>query len=224
MSRGLLSTCIVVVLATVALAATATASANWTTNGNSTGSTFFSSTFTATADAPRWAIDPPDVFFITMGCNQAVLDGRLQGPSLTTGLGMASIALTFPVCAGGLTAMRCATTSTLNAVAYVPLTNVVSGQVAGISCLIVLRNGACGNPTTFTGGGITLTGQVPATYGNTTQQLTIPVTPQGITATWSGPGCMLGTGPGTSNVTLTNSSGTALTFGVTSGFKPQITN
>jgi hypothetical protein len=224
MSRGLLSTCIVVALATIALAATSSASANWTTNGNSTGSTFFSSTFTATASAPRWAIDPPDVFFITMVCNQAVVDGRLLGPSLTTGFGIATVALSFPVCAGGLAAMQCATSSSLNAAAYAPLTNLVTAQIASISCLIVLRNGACGNPTTFTGGGITLTGQVPATYGNTTQQLAIPVTPQNITATWSGPGCMLGTGTSTTNVTLTNSSGTALTFGVTSGFKPQITN
>ncbi|MCW2983316.1 MAG: hypothetical protein JWR63_886 [Conexibacter sp.] len=108
------------------------------------------------------------------------------GPSLASGNSIATItALDFlPSCvvAGFSAAVKCTNTassmSVLNDVSYDAGTSTSTGTITGIHCIVV-RLGSCGNATTFnatgstTGEGITVSGSVGATYGNTTHQLTI---------------------------------------------------
>ncbi|MCW2986795.1 MAG: hypothetical protein JWR63_4365 [Conexibacter sp.] len=57
--------------------------------------------------------------------------------------------------------MKCGS-STLKALVYAPLTDTTSAQVASVNCVMTIRNGVCDNATTYTGGGLIITGQFPS--------------------------------------------------------------
>jgi hypothetical protein len=220
MPHGSTRVCIAALLTfTAALAASAPATANWTTNGTATGSPFSGS-----APSTRWQFHTPGISS-NIECAPSSLTGLLFGPSLASGSGIASVLPAYSNCSAGsifLHAMKCSA-EPLNGITYTAGTATTAAAL-GIRCIIVKTNGACGNATTFTGGGITLSGQVPVTYGNTSQSMTVSPTGQTLAATWSVNAC-LGFGiPGPASVTLTNTSGTALVYGLTSTFRPQITN
>jgi hypothetical protein len=220
MPHGPTRACIAALLTlAAALAGSAPATANWTTNGTATGSAFSAST-----PSTRWQFHAAGGSS-DIECAPSSLAGQLFGPSLASGSGIASVLPTYSSCSAGsifLHAMKCSTES-LNGIAYTAGTATTTAAL-GVRCIIVKTNGACGNATTFTGGGITLTGQVPVTYGNTSQSLTVSPIGQTLAATWSVNACLGFWTPGPATVTLTNASGTALVYGLTSTFRPQITN
>jgi hypothetical protein len=223
MSRRLMKVCIVGALLVSAFVGASSASASWTTNGSPSGTAF-----TGTGGASKLAVTPVGGAVQGITCTNSSNSGKLLGTVLPDGLGIAKeIAPVFNgTCqvAGQTAAVKCATTSTLSATAYNPATSVTTGTLSGVSCVIVKTSGACGNATTFTGGGITVTGSVSGTYGNTTQQLTVNTAGQSLGVSWSSTGCLQGTGTGTASGSFTNASGTALVYSTTSAFKPQVTN
>jgi hypothetical protein len=210
--------CIAGALIVSALVGASSASANWTTNGSASGTAF-----SGTAGASLLNVATTGAALQGIRCNTSNNSGKLLGPSLASGNGIAgAITLDFASCTvvGQNAAVKCDTTATaLNALAYSPVTELSSGQVTGIKCGIT--KAACGNSTSVTGG-ITVTGSVNGTYGNTTQQLSINTTGQSLSVAWTAAGCLSGTSPGSG--TFTNSSGTALAYSTTSAFKPQATN
>ncbi|MCW2986797.1 MAG: hypothetical protein JWR63_4367 [Conexibacter sp.] len=220
MSHGLARTFLIVALLASALAGAASASANWTTNGTATGTAF-----TGTSSGTLTQLHIPG--FGSGGgatCSNATMSGKLFGPSLATGNNIASVTPAFTTCRllADTAAVKCGTT-TVNALGFAPVTDITTMTVASLHCVIVTTTGACGNATTFAGG-VTVWGSVPVTYGNTSQQLILPLAGQTLNAKWSSSACMVGTGTGTAVGTLKNTSGTALTYTITSTFKPQITN
>jgi hypothetical protein len=218
--------CAVVVLAN-ALSGSSSASANWTTNGTATGMTVEKQAGPALLSVTQNGVTQ------AFSCSAGVTHGDVLGGGIG-GDALEKITTTrFTGCTGSGTAdaIHCVPQAAkFDGVSYTPATSVTSGTLSGIECKIVKLNGACGNATTFnatgsaSGAGITLTGSLPATYGNTSQQLQISATGQTLNVTWSSPGCLQGTGTGGATGKLTNSSGTALAYTVTSAFKPQITN
>jgi hypothetical protein len=221
MSRRLMKVCIAGALMLSALVGASSASAAWTTNGSAAGSTF-----TGSAGASKLAVTPVGGAVQGITCTSSTNDGQLFGPS-STGTTIASATPIFGgTCqvAGQTAAVKCSSGAMLAATAYAPATSVSSGTLSAISCVVAKTSGACGNPTTFTGGGITVTGSVQGTYGNTTQQLTINTGGQALGVSWSSTGCLQGTGTGTASSQFTNASGTALVYSTTSAFKPQVTN
>jgi hypothetical protein len=204
-------------LVVVALSGSAVASANWTTNGNATGvaatgagigGSLMTVVTTGAATQGIRCTDRDDVY-------------KVYGPFPPSGITVEEYQFSFftsCTLVGQNAAIKCGTAS-LNAVSYSAATNLTSGNVTGISC--VITKAACGNSTSVTGG-ITLTGSFNVTYGNTSQQLAIATAGQSLSASWSGAGCLSGTSPG--SVRFTNSSGTASLASITSAFKPQITN
>jgi hypothetical protein len=219
MSRRLMKVCIAGALMLSALVGASSASAAWTTNG--------AGNFTGSAGASKLAVTPVGGAVQGITCTSSTNSGTLSA-SQASGTGIATSVLPIfgGTCqvAGQTAAVKCANTSSLNATSYAPATNVVSGQLVGISCVVAKTSGACGNATTFTGGGITVTGSVQGTYGNTSQQLTVSTTGQALGVSWSSTGCLQGTGTGTASGLFTNASGTALTYSTTSAFKPQVTS
>jgi hypothetical protein len=223
-------------LVAAALGGASSTSANWTTNGSFGGTL---SSFTA--GPSRLAVQPVGGAAQGISCPSGSLQMNLQGPSLATGNGIATgltlgfkRQLGFPTVectvVGQSAAVKCASSGALNAVSYAPVGGVTSGSITGISCVIAKLSGACGNATTFnatgsaTGAGITLTGSVTGTYGNTTQQITVSTTGQALATSWTSTGCLQGTGTGTAVASLTNSSGTALVYGWDFNLRPNITN
>jgi hypothetical protein len=198
---------------TSALAIASPASASWTTNGSPTGTpTTFSGGGTlltiVTTGASIQGISSTGTHTFT---GTTLNDATVYDTDTTI--------ITAPKIVGQNAAAACDAGAMVNATAYSPATNVTTGVWSGISCRFT--KAACGNSTTVTGG-ITVTGSVLATYGNTSQQLTYLTSGQSLTATWSGAGCLSGTSPAT--VKWTNATGTALVSGVTSSFKPQVSN
>ncbi|MCW2983315.1 MAG: hypothetical protein JWR63_885, partial [Conexibacter sp.] len=184
MSRRFLKVCVAGALVASALVGASSASANWTTNGSAAGTTVTfttsqSSTLTVTATGAAGT----QGITCAGGINS---HADFFGPSLASGNAIATItALNFigPCNVVGQTAaVKCTNTASsmpvLNAVSYASGTSTTTGTITGVHCIIV-RPGVCGNATTFnstgsaTGEGITVSGSVGGTYGNTTQQLTI---------------------------------------------------
>jgi hypothetical protein len=223
MSRGLLKACIAAALIVSALAGASSASANWTTNGSASGAAFSGS-----SGASKLAVTPVGGAVQGITCTSSTNTGLLLGPSLASGSTLAAVTLLFGgTCqvAGQTAAVKCTDLGGMLAgTAYNPATSVTTGTLTGVSCVVVKTSGACGNATTFTGGGITVTGSVSGTYGNTTQQLTVNTAGQNLAASWTSTGCLQGTGTGTATGQFTNASGTAAVYSVTSAFKPQVTN
>jgi hypothetical protein len=221
MSRKFCLTAVAVVAASFAM--TSAASANWTTNGSAGGST-------STSHTTRTSVFSISAFgaiiFQRITCTTSHIHIVVFGPSLASGFGLASLVPSFSgTCqvVGQTAAVKCGNAS-FNGQSYTPAANVTSGSLTGISCVIAKTSGACGNATTFTGGGITVTGSVNGSYGNTSQQLTVDTAGQTLKASWNSAGCLQGTGTGSATAAVANSTGTALSYDVTSTFKPQITN
>jgi hypothetical protein len=223
MSRRLMKVCIVGALLVSAFVGASSASANWTTNGDATGVAFSGS-----AGASKLGVTATGSTVGVQGitCTSSSNTGSLFGPSLASGSGIASVLPIFGgTCqvVGQTAAVKCGN-ATLNGLTYSAVTNVSAGNLTGISCVVAKTSGACGNATTFTGGGITVTGTVNGSYGNTSQQLTIDLAAQNLKASWNSTGCLQGTGTGSATGAFSNASGTALTYSVTSAFKPQATS
>jgi hypothetical protein len=227
------SFCIAGALIAGALGGASPASANWTTNGSATGTAF-----TASSGTAKLTVTPVGAAAQGITCTTSSATGKLFGPSLASGNGIASVTPAFGgtcLVVGQTAAVKCGT-SNLNGTSYNPVSNLTSGTTTGISCVIAKTSGACGNATTFTGGGITVTGSVTASYGNTTQQMTINQAGQSLAASWNSTGCLQGTGTGTASGQLLNATGSTpggpcgggttgeMVYSVTSAFKPQITN
>ncbi|MCW2983318.1 MAG: hypothetical protein JWR63_888 [Conexibacter sp.] len=217
MSRRLMKLCIAAALVAAALAGASSASANWTTNGSATGTPFS----LAAAGGIQFKYNTTGAASLVYSCSSSSMAGVLNGPSLSSGTGIAQLTPSYAGCsaAGRFYATKCSLAS-LNAVAYNPATSLTSSVLANITCNVTW-GGSCGNSTTVTGG-ITITGSVTTTYGNTTQQLTINTAGQALSATWTSSACYGGSQP--ASVQLTNSTGTAPIYTVSSAFKPQITN
>ncbi|MCW2986503.1 MAG: hypothetical protein JWR63_4073 [Conexibacter sp.] len=229
-------------LATVMiLVAPAPSMGSWTTNGNSSGGLASNVRFIS-----RFAHAPLFVVYPVGGpgqqatvCNYSEITGHLNGPSLGSGVGlMSGLTPSFTsscTSVGQSSAVKCASSGSFNGATYAPSTNITSGSYTGFSCVIVKLNGACGNATTFnptgstTGSGITITGSMPATYGNTSQLLIFPSSGQALNASWSSSGCLQGTGTGSASAIFRASLGGPLLddmgYYVQSGYiQPQITN
>jgi hypothetical protein len=220
MSRLVMKVSIVSALVVSVLAGPSSSLAStWHTNGNATGITF-----SATGGARQLSVHTSaGVQGIT--CSGGTITGRLYG-SASSGAGLATIyGPTTHNClvVGQAMAVKCGV-GALDAVSYSAATNLVSGvgNVTGVACVAAKINGACGNATTFTGGGITFSGSGSGTYGNTTQQVTVNTAGQNISVAWSSTGCLQGTGTGSAKGTLRNASGTSLVYTATSTFRPQI--
>jgi hypothetical protein len=217
MSRRISVLCVASVIA-MALWGVASASAyTWHTNGSATGTVA-----TATGGASQLRVDSTaGVQGIT--CTQSSLHLTVLGIMVNTDT-ITIFLLTFGgtcTVAGQTAAVKCTQdTGMLNGVSYSAPTT--TGTGTGIHCVIVKTNGACGNATTFTGGGITVTGSVTGTYGNTTQQLTVNTAGQNLNTSWSSTGCLQGTGTGTAKGTFSNASGTNLVYNSTSTYRAQI--
>jgi hypothetical protein len=203
--------CVAAVLLASALVAPQSARSNWTTNGTATGTPFTSSAgislfrlYNATGTVAGWA------------CANTTLSGILKG-SGASGIGLATVTPGFGTClvAGTPIPMQCGAAS-LNGLTYAAPTTFAS--ISGITCVVWPT--ACGNATTLTGG-ITITGSMSATYGNTSQQLTVPVAGEALGATWP-PSCM--GSPASVSAQFFSPSGVAPVYGMTSTFRPQITN
>lgn len=217
----------------VGLASVSPASANWTTNGNATGTTVV-----LLGEGDLLTVHAGGASAQGLTCSGSTSDSLVMGSSSSgNGLIRALDILGKIVDLGckvqGLfgSKRRCGGSPTGNAISYNPSTSVTTMSVTGIHCTIVKTNGSCGNATTFnstgstTGAGITVSGSVPATYGNTSQALAVGTSGQNLNVSWSSTGCMQGTGTGTAIATLTNSSGTSLTFEFPPGTEvAQITN
>jgi hypothetical protein len=225
MLKALIAAALIVTAATGA----SSASANWTTNGNATGATF-----TMTAGAAKWTFQPIGGSPQGFNCSSSSLHGKLFGPSLASGVAIATLDSQWNgacIVVGMTYAIKCATDSqTFDSLTYQPAMSLTTGSMRNIRCVIVKASGSCGNATTFnatgsaTGTGITVTGTVNGTYGNTSQQLTINTAGQSLGTSWSSTGCLQGTGTGTASATLLNASGASLVYSTTSTFRPQITN
>jgi hypothetical protein len=218
MSHTLIRVAIAAALAVAALTGAASASAaEWLTNGTSTGTTF-----TATAGASQLRVDG-SIGVQGLTCTQGHLDGLLTGPTLTGAT--PAVAHVTPSFGGtcqvvGQTSVVKCSRAPLNAQSYATPTTTYS--VTLIHCVMVKTNGACGNATTFTGGGITIAGSVAGTYGNTSQQWTVNTAGQNLAVSWSSTGCLQGTGTGTARGTFSNASGTSLVYFSTGTFRPRI--
>jgi hypothetical protein len=190
----------------------------WTTNGPGS--------FSAAAPPTRIAVSPvggPGPQNIV--CTQSRVDGSLLGPTLSgSTVHIADLTpVLFGTCdaIGDGAAVKCGA-APMTAQSYTGTGGVTSGTVTAIDCVVAKTDGSCGNPTTFTGGGITVTGSVADTYGNTTQALTLSAVGQSLQASWSSTGCLAGTGTGSATSAWTNTTGTALVYGSTSTFRPRI--
>jgi hypothetical protein len=213
----LLLGCVTATLSVGALATATSASANWTTNGDATGTAFSDTAGPSLMTVVTTGTAPQGVAVKKRSRWRRLLRGAATGIKIIAGI---ITVLEEAKVIGQTAAAQCDTTNeAFNGLAYSPAADLTSGQNSGITC--VVTKAACGNSTTITGG-ITITGSVNETYGNTSQQFAMPTTGQNLVASWPGAGCLAGTSPG--SVTWTNSSGTALTSAVTSAFKPQITN
>jgi hypothetical protein len=234
MSGRLMKVCVAGGLLISALVGASSASAEWTTNGNSTGLTLH-----ATAGPSLLNVSPVGGAVQGLSCPLSSLDVHLYGPSLASGNTVGHVTPTFTRNAGTGTecqaagvnySWRCTPTmASLNAVAYYPLTGITVGNVSSIHCQIVKLSGACGNATTFnatgsaSGAGITVSGQVPGTYTNGNGQLTVTSTGQSLSALWSSPGCLQGTGTGTASGQFSGAGGAELVY-TTTGTRGTITN
>jgi hypothetical protein len=220
--RAMLVTLTLVAVLGALGAAPASASANWTTNGSATGTAF-----TMTAGSASWTFHPPGTVSQRYSCSNSSATGALFGSSSSGTRLMDWLPAFNGFCAvaGMPFGFKCEVMP-FNGASYAPGTSVTTGTMASFVCL--MAKGACGNTTTYNATGpnspIVISGQVGATYGNTSQQLTIPLTGQALNARWQSPGCIQGTGTGATTVTLTSGTGTALTFAATGTFRPQITN
>jgi hypothetical protein len=198
-----------IILAACALASASPASANWTTNGPGT--------FTTSAAAVRWSFMNTSGTTSSFACSSSIGGpGALNGPSLANGLIGTFSPGSFSCPVAGINETIVCTQAPISATIYFAPTT--SGALS-ISCHFA--GGACGNATTFAGAR-TLVGTVPFTYGNTSQQLTVSSTGQNVSAPGPATTCNFIHFPAT--VTITNSSGTNLSYGVTSTFKPNVTN
>jgi hypothetical protein len=224
MSRKLGKVVLIAGLLAAGLLNASSATANWTTNGGGFAS--------FTADASKLAVTPVGGAVQGISCPRATLQVFLLGGSFSSGNAIATqgspafqqaLGVDCRV-VGQIAAVSCGTNAAFNATSYNPVGGVTMGSLTGVSCVIVKTSGACGNATTFTGGGITVTGSVTGTYGNTTQQLTVNTAGQSLSVSWSSTGCLQGTGTGTATGQLTNSSGTALVYSATGFFRMNITN
>jgi hypothetical protein len=188
------------------LAGIQSALANWTTNGPGS--------FTAGSGLSIWQFVNTSGTQSGFRCFSNTGTGTLNGPSLPT-----STLGTFTVQNAGCTVVGLGFSvscdaAQLDGLSYAAPTT--TGALTGFSCHIA--GGGCGNATTYQGA-ITVTGTAPFSYGNTSQQLALPPSGQNLSAT--GPNCFIKV-PAT--VHLVNSSGTALVYGMTSTFRPNITN
>jgi hypothetical protein len=205
---------LVAVLVAAALLGAAPASALWTTNGTASGSAFSAGASVARLDV--FASGGSGDFFV---CTPSMA-GSLFGPTRATGVGLATLTLAFASCtaSGGQPVAAKCDPAGLDATSYGAATSVTSATLSGVRCRFT--KAGCGNSTTVTGG-ITVSGSAAPTYGNTTQQFSVPSSGQTFAATWPS-GCFSGTSPGTFR--FVTPSGPGLSYAVTSSFKPQITN
>jgi hypothetical protein len=209
-----------VLLAVAALSSmldAAAEAATWTTNGSVLGTPF-----TATSGAAKLTVSAPGFAAQGITCTTKGVEGTVT-KDLASWMHMTIKLGGICLVVGQTAAVKCSTTAVFTAASYNPATNVTSGAATGISCVVAKTNGACGNATTFTGGGITVTGSVPITYGNTSQQLVSNPSGQALSVSWSGPACLTGTGTGTATGQFTNASGTASVDTMNSVYRPQIT-
>jgi hypothetical protein len=227
MARRLITTS----LATMALLAalTGAASANWTTNGTASGIAF-----AGTATKNFWTVKPVGRTLSTgWQCPFGGVDGILTGPSFSGPapvMGQLTFASSgcFLISGMALWAVKCDSGSPFSGLSYSPVGSLTAGSVASVRCVLVRVAGGCGNATTFTGGGIVITGTLPVSYGNTSQQLSVDIPGQSLRATWTTASCLSGTGTGTATGGLIgdimNGTGLPVTYRATSTFRPNITN
>jgi hypothetical protein len=218
MSRKVLPCCLVLAALLSTLVSASPATAIWTTNGDATGVQA-----TATAGSSKLAVAASGAATQGISCERMDRTWNVTGNLSDGHWDKGETGFTTCLIVGQAATARCDATEVGTALSYAPVTNVTSYALSGISCRFTKASGACGNSTTVTGG-ITVTGSVNAAYGNTSQQLTIATTGQSLAATWSSPGCLQGTGSSGAPSALTNGSGTALIYSVTSSYKPQISN
>jgi hypothetical protein len=226
MSRGFLKICIAGALLASAIAEASSASAaEWHTNGSASGTTF-----DLTSGASKLNVTPPGGPVQGITCTASGHDIHLLGPTLVAGAEGTFIGKGTPTftgtcqIAGQTAAVKCTPTDEdVYDGTYLPAGGITTGTVTGIHCIVVKTNGACGNATTFTGGGITVTGSVEDTFTNSNGQLTISAANQTLAVRWSSTGCLQGTGTGTASSQLTNASGTDLIYSPTPSPAPRIT-
>jgi hypothetical protein len=189
------------------------ASANWTTNGDATGMAWTTST-----QIVGMSFIPASGASVSGVCTSS-LPGRLFGPSLATGIGIANATLTFTSCSvGGSAAAYSCDPGRLDGLAY----TAPNVQTTLVNVVCRVTKAGCGNSTTVTGG-ITISGSAPLTFRNaTTPNFAAPNLGSGqtFTTTWTA-GCLTGTAPGTFEFHIPSG---AANYNVTSSFKPQITN
>jgi hypothetical protein len=227
MSRSFSKICIIGALLASAIAGASSASAaEWHTNGSPTGTTF-----DLTAGASRLNVTPVGGAVQGITCSQSTLHIHLFGPTIVQTGGSTLLGKGTPtfnsICqvAGQTSAIKCtATSANVTGVTYTPAGGgITTGNVTGIHCVIVKTSGACGNATTFTGGGITVTGSVQGTFTNSNGQLTVSTANQTLGVSWSSTGCLQGTGTGTASSLFTNASGTDLIYSPTPSPAPRLT-
>jgi hypothetical protein len=197
------------------LAMAAPASANWTTNSDASGRAVNSNM----SGGALITVNPTGAASQGISCTDASMSGALLAGG-SSGAQLMYQVFDFGGCkvVGQNAAARCVA-SWFAATVYDPAMSLTTGSFTAVGCQFT--KAACGNSTTITGG-ISITGSVPVSYGNTNQQMTIPTTGQNLSAAWTGMGCLMGSSP--AYTTLKSATGTAATYAVSSAFKPQITN
>jgi hypothetical protein len=219
MSRKMLMTLLLGVVALSALISVAPASATtWNSNGSAGGTAF-----TVSAPASKFTMSGVSAGF---GCTGPRATGKLYGPTGALTSPVASLTLAFTGCImGGFTWTANCTTDglALGAASYAAPT--LTGDLRAASariCTFTLPS-LPGCTLVFSATNGILTTVANATYNNTTGTLTISNMGQALTASWSGCSTWFGSSSGSAAATLTDNTGANLTYRVTSAFVPNIT-
>jgi hypothetical protein len=189
----------------------------WNSNGSAGGTSF-----TTTAPASELSVGAGAI-----DCTTTSASGVLYGPTGTVGVDrVGDLTPAFSGCtAGGRTAtMSCTTTAstwwitnyaapvasgTINAGAN-PICTVTVPSVTG--CLINLVSTSGVGTRVFNDD-----------YNNTAATITVPLTGQALTAQWSSCGTLFGSATGSTASTLSDSTGAALVYTISSAFRPNVT-
>jgi hypothetical protein len=203
---------------TALLSASSASAATWSSNGSVAGTGF-----TATAPASKLTVTGVAAGF---SCATTTATGALFGPTGTNGVDrVADVTPAFSTCrASGFTmTVSCAArglgwwvtsyvspvvVGTLNAAAN-PICTLTVPSIVG--CTIRL---------TATGG--VGTRAFGVSYDDSAGVMTVSTSGQSLAATWSSCGTLLGSASGTAAATLTDSSGAALVYRITSAFVPNV--
>lgn len=219
MSRKMLMTLLLGVMALSAFVSVAPASATtWSSNGSASGTAF-----TATAPASKFTISGVSAGF---GCTSTRATGKLYGPTGALTSPVANLTLAFTGCImGGFTWTASCTADglALNAASYAAptLTGNLSAASARICTFTLPSLPGCTlvfSPTNGIAQAVAHT-----TYNNTAGTLTVSSTGQALTASWSGCSTWFGSSSGSAAATLTDNTGANLVLRATSAFVPNIT-